>query len=719
VPRKRPKKPPLRASETSSSETLEERVQASRSERSDPRSEVSSDITQQQTPPTRRLSSEGHERRQRLVVAGGSVFADKDKIKENLRNRMAKPVYNVADFYHRTGVFQYIARSNVFDRGTLVVICINAAWLSYDANENDMPDVWKSELQFIIAENIFCTYFAFELFIRFAAFSHKRNCLRDGWFLFDSAMAALMVAETWVMPLFFFLLASSASVAPGVLGLARLLRLCRMARLARLLRAIPELMILIKGMFAAMRAVCTTLSLLFVVLYVFGLTCKQVADKEGTGAFLFRNVQSSMFTLLIHGAFVDDMRDLATDLENEWVMSILFFLFVLIGHLTIMNMLIGVLVEEVHQVATTEEEERILFYVRDKLQAVMTQVDTDKGGTISKQEFVRLFESEEAMSCLNDVGVDVETLVDLADEIYEDAEDEMAENGLDFRKFMEIILELRGSNQARFKDVVELRKFIRSELLQVHHALRPESMQARSKQFVPVSYLEATQGAPKVDNPVADLQVVDATSTAEALNEIGRGVWEPLERTTRCDQPPCTNVKHDPVKVSAKVQCGIVDLDRHVLDERDSPSASATHAPLDERLCALAKGCIRQAGAAKLDGNPAIASGEEDLVEALRNLTQLVRAEQMPAAAVTVFSPPDFGMAPTAGLPVSSSSAATSLGSCQTCVAPYQASKEKLYILETAEIRILLASMGKILMTSLKRFDALCEEGNRFCRESI
>ena len=44
--------------------------------------------------------------------------------------------------------------------------------------------------------------------------------------------------------------------------LVRLLRLTRMARMARLLRAMPELLVLIKGMVVAMRSVFFTLCLL-------------------------------------------------------------------------------------------------------------------------------------------------------------------------------------------------------------------------------------------------------------------------------------------------------------------------------------------------------------------------------------------------------------------------------------------------------------------------
>ena len=39
------------------------------------------------------------------------------------------------------------------------------------------------------AAEFFCSYYALEWFIRFMAFERKCNCLRDGWFVFDSASA--------------------------------------------------------------------------------------------------------------------------------------------------------------------------------------------------------------------------------------------------------------------------------------------------------------------------------------------------------------------------------------------------------------------------------------------------------------------------------------------------------------------------------------------------
>ena len=54
---------------------------------------------------------------------------------------------------------------------------------------------------FQVVEQTFCTYFFLEIMIRFGAFASKRRALMDPWFLFDAALVANMVVETWLVPI--------------------------------------------------------------------------------------------------------------------------------------------------------------------------------------------------------------------------------------------------------------------------------------------------------------------------------------------------------------------------------------------------------------------------------------------------------------------------------------------------------------------------------------
>jgi hypothetical protein len=154
------------------------------------------------------------------------------------------------------------------------------------------------------------------------------------------------------------------------------------------------------------------------------------------------------------------------------VYSFLFYIFVLLSALTVLNMLIGVLCEVVAAVASTEKESLTVAFVHEKLQHVMKNcgLDEDGDGEISKEEFCKILENRDACMTLQEVGVDVCGLVDVVDFIFAEREqDEDNDDGdgepqqLSFGDFMEIVLQLRGSNNATVKDVVDLRKFIVSQ----------------------------------------------------------------------------------------------------------------------------------------------------------------------------------------------------------------------------------------------------------------
>jgi len=230
----------------------------------------------------------------------------------------------------------------------------------------------------------------------------------------------------------------------------------------------PELLILIKGMVAAFRSVFFTLCLLIFILYVFGIVFTQVT----AGALEpFSSVGESMHTLLVQGTFLDDLSSLYNEIRESSVLFLmLFYMYVLLSALTVMNMLIGVLCEVVSAVASTEREELTVNHVRQQMRYIMEEqsIDKDGDGEISKEEFLQIIENGQAIKVLFDIGVDPMGLMDLVDFIFEDETDEdghVCPKNLTFVEFMELVLSLRGSNNATVKDVVDLRKFVHKETM--------------------------------------------------------------------------------------------------------------------------------------------------------------------------------------------------------------------------------------------------------------
>eukprot|EP00929_Paragymnodinium_shiwhaense_P033305 TRINITY_DN18312_c0_g3_i1.p1 TRINITY_DN18312_c0_g3~~TRINITY_DN18312_c0_g3_i1.p1 ORF type:complete len:803 (-),score=138.08 TRINITY_DN18312_c0_g3_i1:56-2464(-) len=414
------------------------------------------------------------------------VFANADDMKEQVRQKLHKKQYNVTDYYKDSGCFQMVARSPWFDTVTLSIIFINTIWIAIDTDINsssshsstavatDVDAESDLLILFFAIEQVFCTLFFIEIVIRFCAFRDKKYCLYDHWFIFDTGLVMFFVVESWIMPLLLLVVTMGSDGGSlgksSVLRGARLLRLTRMARITRLLRRMPELMILLKGMMAACRSVLFTLMLLFVVTYVHAIAFTQLLEGTEVGRTMFHSVFRSMHTLWVYGALVDECSHLMTRLEAEsWFCVGVFYLYILVAALTVMNMLIGVLCDVVGAVGEAEKEELALNYAKNKLGKIYTlikgvDVDAQFDGlnvTMCKADFVKMLDSTECCHVVNDLGVDVVGLVDFADIIFShNIHDTEYDRELTFAEFLDIVTQLRGSNTATVKDVVDIRKFV-------------------------------------------------------------------------------------------------------------------------------------------------------------------------------------------------------------------------------------------------------------------
>jgi len=354
-----------------------------------------------------------------------------------------------------------------------------------DTDKNDAELFTEAAPIFQIMEHAFCIFFAFEWTVRFISFERKLNCFRDAWFVFDSALVFFMVLETWAMTAFLLIAGGSGLGGNmGIMRIARLLRLSRMARMARLFRAIPELLIMIKGMLAATRSVFFTLCLLAIIMYVFGIAFTQLVGEDLPEKF--GTVPVSMHTLLLDGTLLDGLGDVISNLKQLNVaFAMLFYLYVLLGCLTVMNMLIGVLCEVVSAVASTEKETILVSFMRGQLEKVWEEVCGEEAaghGDISKEQFSMILGSVEACDALEEAGVDPIGLVDNIDFIFEGHEEDddgnLKDKTLSFGDFVGLVLTLRGSNNATVKDIVDLRKYLNSSIYKLRDDLRRASKNA-------------------------------------------------------------------------------------------------------------------------------------------------------------------------------------------------------------------------------------------------
>eukprot|EP00927_Polykrikos_kofoidii_P083244 TRINITY_DN8483_c0_g4_i1.p1 TRINITY_DN8483_c0_g4~~TRINITY_DN8483_c0_g4_i1.p1 ORF type:complete len:819 (-),score=154.43 TRINITY_DN8483_c0_g4_i1:45-2465(-) len=402
------------------------------------------------------------------------IFMDSEKVKAAVRNAVNQEEYDVKSFYTTEGIWQKIARHPLFDGLTLVIIGANAIWMAIDADfnkdENGAPIVTLHESHpvFQVAEHFACIYFSGELLIRWLAFRRTYDAVRDAWFLMDSALVMMMVLETWIMALILQFIVESDSDGKTknmtILRMLRIVRMLRMARLAKLVRALPELMILVKGMLMAARSVLLTMVLLCLIIYVFGIAMTRIVDESASRDEWWHSVPQSMKSLLLHGCFLEDLpRVVNVTASSTSLGAFCIIIFVLLASMTVMNMLVGVLCEVVQCVASIEKEMLQVNFVKNQIQTVCDEMGNSD--SIGRVEFDRLLSTPSAAVALAEVGVDVVGLVDFGDFIFGTQE------SICFNEFMETVLQLRGSNMATVKDVVDMRKSFMSEILRVEQSV--------------------------------------------------------------------------------------------------------------------------------------------------------------------------------------------------------------------------------------------------------
>eukprot|EP00747_Dinoflagellata_sp_TGD_P142906 gnl/TRDRNA2_/TRDRNA2_176311_c0_seq14.p1 gnl/TRDRNA2_/TRDRNA2_176311_c0~~gnl/TRDRNA2_/TRDRNA2_176311_c0_seq14.p1 ORF type:complete len:505 (+),score=104.48 gnl/TRDRNA2_/TRDRNA2_176311_c0_seq14:214-1515(+) len=375
----------------------------------------------------------------------------KERVRQTL---LKKEEYNVFDFYYKEGAAQAIAKHPAFENVTLAVISLNAVWIAVDTDYNHSETLLEAEWYFQLMEHFFCAYFTFEWVVRFLSFRRKLDGLKDGWFRFDSLLVLLMVVETWIFSIV-GLGGGGGNPLGGQTAILRLFRLLRLSRLLRMLKSLPELMILIKGMVTATKSVSYVISLLFIVTYVFAIAFVQLAPPGGyCQEVFFEHVPLAIYSLFMYGIFLDNLADFCNAIRAESEIGmVLALLFIYFACMTVMNMLIGVLCEVITAVAATEREERMTTMVKEQMSNIVTGLDTDYNGKISYKEFTRILHIPDALLALQEVGVDPAGLVDFADLFFlEDGE----YIELEFGRFMEMVLDLRGSNNATVKDIMNL-----------------------------------------------------------------------------------------------------------------------------------------------------------------------------------------------------------------------------------------------------------------------
>eukprot|EP00439_Symbiodinium_sp_Y106_P036841 s1194_g4.t1 len=460
---------------------------------------------------------------------------DQDAFKEKARRALLKPQYNVLDYYHTSGICQRIARS-----------LWNAIWISIDIDYNESILLMEADTVFQVVEHTFCTYFFFEISIRFGAFARKRQAFLDPWFLFDLLLVTNMVAETWLVPIVISILGDGANVLNVsflrmMRAMARMVKLLRLSRVTRFIRAVPELIIIVKAMGFAARSVLVFFFVWLVIIYVYAVVLRQATDGSDVGILLFPSVPDAMNSLLLDGLLADYAPFMKTLGSAGVLLYIVGLTYILLVAVTVMYMLVGCLVEAVGAIASSQKEGLVVSYVagsiRNKMEllghnpeAPISQQDRRcrrhrmhrlwlcralgrrNAYTLCKPDFQNYLTDPEVTGILASVKVDVVVLADMLEMFYEDLE--RTGDVMTFEKMVELMLNGRGSNTATVRDTKELLRMIKS-------AIRVQTAETTKKLAEELSSVHQTINAmreegddPKVSKSRVGLAPPQPTSSA-------------------------------------------------------------------------------------------------------------------------------------------------------------------------------------------------------------
>eukprot|EP00929_Paragymnodinium_shiwhaense_P003057 TRINITY_DN10345_c0_g2_i1.p1 TRINITY_DN10345_c0_g2~~TRINITY_DN10345_c0_g2_i1.p1 ORF type:complete len:615 (+),score=120.92 TRINITY_DN10345_c0_g2_i1:64-1908(+) len=436
--------------------------------------EVKSDLRQEFEGTRNDCGAAFNSQSQTARVMGKRFSVETQERKQRIREALASEVAeeNRSDAYHE-GYAQRIVMSAWFENITMMVVLINAVWIAIDLDMNP----GDGHPVFLVMSNFFCTCFTLELAFRFAARKNKCGLLCNRWFVFDFFLVTLMVLEVWIVPFLTMIFGGSSDSALGSASVLRLLRLLRVTRMAKAMRAMPELMIMIKGILAGLRSVGASLIILFAVTYVFAILFRQLTAGSAVGDEFFSTVPNAAYALFIQSCLPDNGDTLDLLLIEQWMLGILFVLFLGLTSMTVMNMLLGVMCEVMHHVSNDRHRQLLEEEMAVQIRRALLQhhgIDADIEDHITKDDLLVVLDNANAVRALQDLAVDVLALAEDADVLFDGA----SGKGLTFQEFAEVLAMFHNSHGATYRAMSGLRKRMNiatSEITGVHSDLKEMS----------------------------------------------------------------------------------------------------------------------------------------------------------------------------------------------------------------------------------------------------
>ncbi|KAF4654844.1 hypothetical protein FOZ61_007994 [Perkinsus olseni] len=352
----------------------------------------------------------------------------------------------------------------------------------------------KERLFWFISENIFTVVFLLEMILRLK--THRLSYFMDGWNLMDFALVWLAVVDTWILPL----VSECAASDVRALTALRVVRMLRLVRFVRLLRMFKELWLIVEGLVHSVRTLAWVAVFLVCLIYVCAIfLTMQVGHNheaylgalsyDGTEwaySTYFGTVPRSMLTLW-QVITLDNWADgiVRHVIHQQPLMGFLFILLILSTTYGLLNIVVGVIVENTLGTATRtqeqveQEKEEEKKSAANSLRRIFELSDVDQSGTLSQAEFRAAWKMREVQEKFETLGIpmkDAEQLFRLMDP---DGTGEIK-----LTEFLASCMQLVSNSQMGHRDIVQLSMLVENSSKKVDSLGRKiDSLEGTVKAF--------------------------------------------------------------------------------------------------------------------------------------------------------------------------------------------------------------------------------------------
>ncbi len=241
-----------------------------------------------------------------------------------------------------------VVDSAPFTTVVVATIAVNAVVLGLQTYE-ELDERWGSLL---LAINAACVaVFIVELTIRIGSYWPRPwTFFRNGWNIFDF----VVIGATFI---------------PGISGSSTLLRLLRLLRVVRIVRVLPDLRILLLGVWRSVPPLASLSAVTAMILFVYGMVgwilfADELPEQWG-------NIGRAMLTLFVMLTLEDFPVYMADAMEFYPWAWLYFVSFILVAAFIVLNLLIGVVLNSMEEARELERRQAIRDVHKDRVRPGM------------------------------------------------------------------------------------------------------------------------------------------------------------------------------------------------------------------------------------------------------------------------------------------------------------------------------------------------------------